>query len=769
DLVLAPIHFRIENFHTKQDADNRYAFSARTREEEEINLEGVLRLDPLSVEGDFSANAFKLPEYSLFAEEISDARIHDGTLSFHFPFSAQILADPFALDIDGARVMLEGAHATMRGKRDADFTLSNLLIGDIVVGVSVPESGELSLEAAARIELDGFDGRMDGAESPFATFASLRLEELVFTMAPMSLQAGEIVWTRPEAIIRRDAEGELELLQLLPPADSEDADLPEETIEEVGEALPAGTEAEDMPSGPPLDLRIASFRLEEGKIRFQDASVSPAADLRMEPVHVDLAPVTLDPETPSKLKLESTILGQGTVSLDGELRLVDLEKATSALLKIEQLPMTELSPYTVMALGQPVEQGAFTGEVDLSIEEQRLVAENLLTVDQLRFGPVAEGFEGKTYPVGTAIAVMENGKGLIELDIPVSGSLADPAFDPSKVVATAIRNLFLKAITAPFNLAVNMTGGMLSGLTSMASGGGEDLADFSKVSFQPGTTQPLDEAAQVFPAVANMLEQRPNLRLTLRGAYHPRKDRQALLDRQFEETLSGYQGESRAARIRAAFGDEFVPEVEPEPSPKEVQTEVPAEDPAEDPVEDPPPAEAAPREATFYLADEEAPSQERQIRSFYLSSSRKLPLMRRMVRTSGPSAETPPEQAGETAEESEEPGPSSDAVALEEPEETAEKEDSRESAEPVDVEASPQSAQEPEPTIAEMEERLREKWLREEPDLGQLALERARTARRLLLGNHGAPAERIEVSDTAESSESMVHFTIESTLDPGDS
>ncbi|NBD39187.1 MAG: DUF748 domain-containing protein, partial [Verrucomicrobia bacterium] len=34
--VLAPIHFRIENFHTKQDADNRYAFSARTREEEEI-------------------------------------------------------------------------------------------------------------------------------------------------------------------------------------------------------------------------------------------------------------------------------------------------------------------------------------------------------------------------------------------------------------------------------------------------------------------------------------------------------------------------------------------------------------------------------------------------------------------------------------------------------------------------------------------------------------------------------------------------------------
>jgi hypothetical protein len=440
--------------------------------------------------------------------------------------------------------------------------------------------------------------------------------------------------------------------------------------------------------------------------------------------------------------------------------------------------MTELSPYTVMALGQPVEQGAFTGEVDLSIEEQMLVAENLLTVDQLRFGPVAGGFEGKTYPVGTAIAVMENGKGLIELDIPVSGSLADPAFDPSKVVATAIRNLFLKAITAPFNLAVNMTGGMLSGLTSLAPGGGEeDLVDFSKVSFQPGTTQPLDEAAQVFPAVANMLEQRPNLRLTLLGAYHPRNDRQALLDRQFEETLSGYDGDSRAERIRAAYGDEFVPEGEPEPSPKEVQTEVPAEDPAEEtppaedtpPAEETPPAEAPREEETFYLAEKEAPSQERQIRSFYLSSSRKLPLMRRMVRASGPSAETRPDQTGETAEVSEEAGPSNDTVAIEAPEEVAEKEDTVEPGEPVEAGESPQPAEEPEPTVAEMEDRLRGKWLAEEPDLEQLALERARTVRRLLLGNHGAPAERIQVSDTAESSESMVHFTIESTLDSGDS
>ena len=41
--VLAPIDFRIENFHTQRDADNRYAFSARTREEEEINLEEIGR------------------------------------------------------------------------------------------------------------------------------------------------------------------------------------------------------------------------------------------------------------------------------------------------------------------------------------------------------------------------------------------------------------------------------------------------------------------------------------------------------------------------------------------------------------------------------------------------------------------------------------------------------------------------------------------------------------------------------------------------------
>jgi len=794
--TLQPIRFRLENLRTGPEAENRYLFSARTEAKEEIRLEGVVRMEPLRVSGELTAEALKLTDYSLFTEVAAGVRLQDGLLGLRIPFTAHLLGNPLRAEISGARFELQGLRATLQGRRDADLSLRETLVEDIGLDFSLPEKEPLSLRTTARLHMEDFRAQMAGEDQPFASFAGFRLEDLEVAMTPLSVRSGEIVWSRPDFTLRRDAEGELTVLQLLPAVEEtedvvEEAEDVAESVEEVA-TPPAEVETETAADSP-MDLRIASFRLEEGRFHFRDASVTPEADVLVHPLQLELAPLTLDPETATKLRLDATLLGQGTLGLEGEMRLADLEKATSALLTLEDVPMTSFSPYTVMALGQPVEEGKLGIDVDVSIKEQELDAENVVRMDRIRFGPVVSGFDGKTYPLGTAIAVMENGKGLIELDVPVRGSLADPSFDPTKVVANVFRNLFLKAVTAPFNLAVNMTGGMLSGLTSFASGGGEELADYSSVSFAPGTREPAAEAAETLEVVAGMLGSRPKLLLSLVGSFAPEEDRDALREIRFEEQLAKFSGDSRTAKIRRAYRKEVGgpssngTEIEPGRSDGEASAKTPEQPESagkpEPSADEPEPSAdesassgkaAAPKSGDngegFYLEEDSSTGSGRQLRSFYLSSSRRIPIMRRMTRAEKPeqtaATETEPEETAAEETESEETAAEETAPEEGAAVETASAEATEASTAQGGSDADGASQAASEPTVAEMEEQLRGRWLDSEPDLEKLATDRALNIRDALIDKHGVDVERITVSETVESSAAKVRFSIESTVVP---
>ena len=60
--------------------------------------------------------------------------------------------------------------------------------------------------------------------------------------------------------------------------------------------------------------------------------------------------------------------------------------------------------------------------------------------------------------------------GVIDLDLPISGSLNDPQFRIGPVIWKVITNLVTKAITAPFSLLANAFGGGAGGseLSSVA-------------------------------------------------------------------------------------------------------------------------------------------------------------------------------------------------------------------------------------------------------------------------------------------------------------
>ncbi len=117
-------------------------------------------------------------------------------------------------------------------------------------------------------------------------------------------------------------------------------------------------------------------------------------------------------------------------------------------------------------------------------------------------------------PVKLAIALLKDRSGQIKLDIPVSGSIDDPKFRIGPIIWQVIRNLIVKAATAPFAL-----------IGALFGGGGEQL---SYVEFDYGSAKLTDAAMKKIEAVTKALSERPALGLDIEGHVSPEEDKEGL-------------------------------------------------------------------------------------------------------------------------------------------------------------------------------------------------------------------------------------------------
>jgi hypothetical protein len=121
-----------------------------------------------------------------------------------------------------------------------------------------------------------------------------------------------------------------------------------------------------------------------------------------------------------------------------------------------------------------------------------------------------------------AVALLKDRHGVIDLDLPVTGSLDDPKFRLGPVIWKVVTNLLVKIVTAPFAL-----------LGSLFGGG----PDINLIDFAAGSAV-LDEAAQgKLATVAKGLAERPQLKLEVPLATAPAVDRPALEAAKFEARL----------------------------------------------------------------------------------------------------------------------------------------------------------------------------------------------------------------------------------------
>ncbi|SFC10768.1 protein of unknown function [Polaromonas sp. OV174] len=272
--------------------------------------------------------------------------------------------------------------------------------------------------------------------------------------------------------------------------------------------------ASAAPAGPAAIVNMGPTSLINGKVLFSDRFVKPnySADLSelsgKLSAFSSVAPSTGNgtPAPPAMADLELRGKAEGTASLEilGKLNPLAKPLALDITGKVRDLELPPLSPYAAKYSGYGIERGKLSLDVNyVVLPNGQLTASNKLVLNQLSFGEKVEGATA-SLPVKLAVALLADRNGVIDLDLPISGSLNDPQFSLGPIIVKVIVNVIVKAITAPFSLLAHALGG-----------GGEEL---SMVAFPAGSAQLSAEAKSGLDKVAKALTERPALRLTVVGS-----------------------------------------------------------------------------------------------------------------------------------------------------------------------------------------------------------------------------------------------------------
>lgn len=267
-------------------------------------------------------------------------------------------------------------------------------------------------------------------------------------------------------------------------------------------------------------ISMGPISLVNGKVLFSDRFIQPnySADLSALTGKLSQFSSTAPDGEPllADLELHGRAEGSASLAVTGKVNPLARPLILNIKGRVRDLELPPLSPYAVKYAGYGIERGKLGMDVGYTITpDGRLTANNNVMLNQLVFGDKVEG-ASNTLPVKLATALLTDSKGVIDINLPISGSINDPQFSLGAVAWKAISNLLVKAVSAPFNLLASALGGL--GATEEAG----------VVHFAPGSSTLSQQAMKTLDKVAKALADRPALTLTITGTASLEQERDAL-------------------------------------------------------------------------------------------------------------------------------------------------------------------------------------------------------------------------------------------------
>lgn len=495
-----------------------------------------------------------------------------GRISAAGPLSVVPLATTLKLEMrDVSMVPIE---AYVAGQLNALIT-SGFLQAQGELGVALPRAMATGQPAATApvvrykgsIAVSRFGLVDKTAQRDILRWTSLQANDIDFVSQPLAVKVGEVLSEDLRAQLVLESNGRLNLRDLWkssaeaasaaastiaqPAGDTPDATraaaLPMagvaaansttpyiDTAQSVARNVPINPRA---PPAPPASnsiaakLQFGSLVLRNGSIDFTDLFVTPNYRARLVQLEGKVTQIT--PSQAGKVDLRGRLNDGGRVDIAGELNPLAANVYLDLQARAGDVELPGLSTYSRRYLGYGIEKGKLSATLKYFLQDRKLSAENRVVLDQLTFGEKVESPTAIKAPVLFAVSLLKDRNGVIDVNLPIGGTLDDPQFSVGAIIWQVIGNLIVKAVTAPFSLLAGLVGG--------------SETELSKVEFAAGGAL-LDETAIArLKAVSKGLADRPGLKLELAGRVDQQRDTEVLRTRRLERQL-------KAEKLRETVG-----------------------------------------------------------------------------------------------------------------------------------------------------------------------------------------------------------------------
>ena len=307
-------------------------------------------------------------------------------------------------------------------------------------------------------------------------------------------------------------------------------------------------------SGSAAIVSFGPIAVVNGRVAFNDHFVKPNYSANLSELTGRLAAFSSQPPGPGQpplladLSLRGRVEGTASLEIAGKVNPLAKPLALDIKALVRDLELPPLSPYAIKYSGYGIERGKMSVDLTyLVLPSGQLTANNKIVLHQLAFGDKVEGSTA-SLPVKLAVALLADRNGVIDLDLPVSGSINDPQFSLGGVIWKVITNLIVKAVTAPFSLLASAFGG----------GGGE----LSTIEFAPGTATLAPAAMESLDKVAKALVERPALTLTVSGESRLETEREAWKRERLQQIVRSEKRRQAIAAGASASAEVSVDEAE---------------------------------------------------------------------------------------------------------------------------------------------------------------------------------------------------------------
>jgi hypothetical protein len=417
-------------------------------------------------------------------------------------------------------------------------------------------------------------------KAPFLTWQQLTSDDLTLSLAPNRLHMGALKVQQPTGkfIIYEDKTTNISRIlrssdNAPPPADTLPTKAvqakPSNTTTSVGLLQSAASTSQPSvstnktlevkapdnttptttsTSDEAFPVNIASTRIQDAELEFADLSLTPQFGTKIHSLTGVINSISTNPQATAQLELDGKVDDYGAAKIRGSLQPFQATEFTDVKLAFTNLEMNRLTPYSGKFAGRRIDSGKLSVDLEYKIKQRQLAGENKFIINKLILGERVDSKDAADLPLDLAIAILEDSDGLIDLDLPISGSLDDPQFSYGSIVWKAIKNVLTKIVTSPFRA-----------LGKLFGGSGENL---DAIIFEAGQAKLAPPEQEKLKAVSQALSKRQGLALTVAPSYDVALDTRAIQEQTLRTKVAEEMGVTLEADQKAGPIDLTNPKVQ---------------------------------------------------------------------------------------------------------------------------------------------------------------------------------------------------------------